>query len=140
MRRPELDDYKDEIHHPNGSIEDVWHHGDYSNDLEKYVDYLEERSLLTRNTSMMNSISQDDLVGYLETHYEVSVMLNDLSSGSIYSPENLMKYRELHGTGGMWELAKEITDDFELLHRNAQWDGDWLETLEEYVHLRIRNI
>jgi uncharacterized protein YaaN involved in tellurite resistance len=42
-QRPELDDYKDEIHHPNGSIEDVWRHNDYVEDLNKYVDHLEQQ-------------------------------------------------------------------------------------------------
>jgi len=46
MERPDLDDYKDEIHHPNGQIEDQWRHGEYVEDLEKYVDYLEKQFAL----------------------------------------------------------------------------------------------
>ena len=41
MERPDLCDYKDEIHHPNGCIEDIWRHGDYVESLEGYTDFLE---------------------------------------------------------------------------------------------------
>ena len=43
MERPDIDCYKDEIHHPNGQIEDRWRHNEYVEDLEKYVDYLESQ-------------------------------------------------------------------------------------------------
>lgn len=43
MERPKLVNYKDEIHHPNGFIEDRYMHNEYVEDLEKYVDYLESK-------------------------------------------------------------------------------------------------
>lgn len=46
MERPDIDNYKDEIHHPNGSVEDRWRHNDYVEDLNKYIDHLEELKLL----------------------------------------------------------------------------------------------
>jgi hypothetical protein len=45
MERPDLDDYKDEIHHPNEVIEDIWRHSDYVDDLNKYIDHLEKKVL-----------------------------------------------------------------------------------------------
>ena len=58
MERPDLDDYKDEIHHPNGQIEDQWRDGEYDDDLEKYVDHLEKQLALF---GVSGSFSAEDM-------------------------------------------------------------------------------
>ena len=52
MERPDIDCYKDEIHHPNGQIEDRWRHNEYVEDLEKYIEHLE---------SKVNNVVSDDV-------------------------------------------------------------------------------
>ena len=69
MERPELDNYKDEIHHPNGSIEDQWRHNEYVEDLNKYT-YSIEANL--KGISNMTNILQ-------ETGESISLMKGCLS-------------------------------------------------------------
>ncbi len=42
MERPELSDYKDEIHHHNGTTEDRWRYNEYAEDLGKHINHLEK--------------------------------------------------------------------------------------------------
>lgn len=85
-------------------------------------------------------MNNEELTIYLETHYEVVSALEQAKSLSFDSNNNLIRYYDNHGMGGMWELAKSITDDFETLYRGKEWDGEWLETLEDYIHLRINQL
>lgn len=79
-----------------------------------------------------------DLTGYLETHYEVasaieSELLNHFD-GKVH------RLVERNGMGAKWELAKDITDKFEKIHEGREWDGDWLETLEDFILNELDNI
>lgn len=57
---------------------------------------------------------------YLETHYEmVSKIEEQLSEESGFA----FDIYEKEGRGGMWLLAKELTDEFQELHK----DNDWVE-------------
>jgi hypothetical protein len=47
MERPDYTDYKDEIHYPNGQIEDQYRENDYVEDLNLYIDHLEKQLELT---------------------------------------------------------------------------------------------
>lgn len=81
-------------------------------------------------------MTEEELEEYLKTHYEVVKNLEYGLNGT-YSNAKLISYYEKHGIGGIWELAKSITDDFQFIHRNREWDGEWLDELEKYVTLRI---
>ena len=54
--RPELDWYKDEIHHPNGSTEDRWRHNEYVEDLNRFIDQqgnqIEKLKAILRKTNI----------------------------------------------------------------------------------------
>lgn len=85
-------------------------------------------------------MKEEELEDYLETHYQVVSEIEYIALGNYPSSEKLQEYRSengMGGMGGMWMLAKAITDDFQTLHRGREWDGEWLEELEKYVHFRI---
>ena len=67
-----------------------------------------------------------------ETHYEIvstiEYILNDGSPHKIY---------DLHSKGGsgyMYEHAQELTNEFELLHKDREWDGDFLDELHNFLN------
>jgi hypothetical protein len=33
----------------------------------------------------------------------------------------------------MYELAEELTDRFEKMHEGYEWDGDYFDTIEEFM-------
>ena len=44
---------------------------------------------------------------------------------------------ERYGTGYMYELARELTDEFELLNKGRQWDGEFFEEIESFLMQKI---
>jgi hypothetical protein len=73
---------------------------------------------------------------YLETHYQVVAAIEREVDKDI---ENSVVWKRLetNGTGGLWMLAKELTDEFEQLHTGREWDGEWLDTLEEFLNGKL---
>jgi hypothetical protein len=52
----------------------------------------------------------------------------------------LIEYYELNGKGCLWELAKSITDEFEELNKNREWDGEWMDEVQEFVETKINEL
>jgi hypothetical protein len=68
-----------------------------------------------------------------ETHYFVSCHINQTEEIN----DTLAARRRAHqGTGGLWELAKELTDEFENLHKGRAWDGEWMDELEAWLEFK----
>ena len=68
-----------------------------------------------------------------ETHYEV------VSAMTFYlhnHPEIVID----GGVGRLYELAEEWTDTFERLHKDEDWDGEFLETIDTYMGERLNNL
>lgn len=79
-----------------------------------------------------------DLESYLETHFEVVSFIERYMSkisGSDYDDNNsaIIIRHKGQGQGGLYELAKEWTDEFQSIHENTEFDGDWLDTIDEFL-------
>lgn len=86
-----------------------------------------------------------DLETYLETHFEVvsyieSYMLD--VGGSAYDDNTsvIIDRHKAQGHKGLYELAKEWTDEFQSIHENTEFDGDWLDTIDEYLANKNKTI
>lgn len=74
---------------------------------------------------------------YLETFYEVTSWIeSELSSAQEHrdEPNFVIDRYEQQGAGGKWELAEELTDEFEAKHEGVKWGEDesypdWLDYL-----------
>jgi len=73
-----------------------------------------------------------------ETHYEVvqAITIEHMQD----KRTGLVAYRhEAQGIGGLYELAEELTDEFEALHYNEEWaEIRYLETLEAWLELQLK--
>jgi hypothetical protein len=73
-----------------------------------------------------------------ETHYEVvSYLTASLVSNDEREPEcqNMAtKMQERQGTGGLYELAEQLTDEFERLNIDRIWDGDFYDEIETFLN------
>ena len=74
-----------------------------------------------------------------ETHYEVVQAITieltaDKRTGLV------AQRHEAQGHGGLYELAEELTDEFEALHFNEEWGENYyyLETLEEWLNEQFK--
>jgi hypothetical protein len=70
---------------------------------------------------------------WMETHYEVVAHITQLTDVEGSIPNKRM---EEQGTGGLYELAEELTNQFEELHKGREWDGEFFDEvcrfLEQY--------
>lgn len=73
---------------------------------------------------------------WMDTHFEVVSYLTTIceKEGSIAYTTQAMS-----GTGALYDLAETITAGFEEAHKGREWDGDYLEELENYLEEVERN-
>jgi len=72
-----------------------------------------------------------------ETHYEVVQAITieltaDKRTGLV------AQRHEAQGHGGLYELAEELTDEFEAIHEGHEWDGEFFETIEEWLNEQFK--
>ena len=68
-----------------------------------------------------------------ETHFEI-VSAIVIESRKNFPSGKTGEAIAQKGTGGLYELAEELTDKFELMHKDYQWDGEFFffDTIEEF--------
>ena len=73
-----------------------------------------------------------------ETHYEVVAAITSIALDNDNKDNLVYKtYRE-DGLGGLYELAEELTDEFELLNKGREWDGEFFEEIEGFLNGKFR--
>jgi len=88
---------------------------------------------------MARKIFPNGFASWQETHFEVvSAIAIELFKDN--TPSKLMAERyEAHGIGGMYELAKELTDKFEKKFKGKVWDGEWIDVLDDFIKEELFN-
>ena len=77
-------------------------------------------------------------VSWCETHHEVvSFLTLEYERGS--STSKVAEFYEKNGMRGMYDLAEELTDEFELLNKDREWDGEFFEEIESFLMKKINN-
>ena len=73
-----------------------------------------------------------------ETHYEVVQAITIIwTSDEPYGI--VLERQEAQGHGGLYELAEELTDEFEALHASEDWaERGYLETLENWLAEKLK--
>ncbi len=81
-----------------------------------------------------NDAQTDGFADWYEIHHEVVEIL------SYYENHGYtLKAREENGIGGVYELAKKLTDTFDRLHCDRQWDGEFHEEIEQFMVIQSRS-
>lgn len=72
-----------------------------------------------------------------ETHFEVVSQISYISI--LDNPYGVVAQRlEESGTGGLYELAEELTDKFEKENEGRCWDGEFFDEIEEFLAKEIQ--
>jgi hypothetical protein len=80
----------------------------------------------------------NDFESWQETHFEiVSAITLALEKDEDEQPIKLQKISETQGIGGLYELAKELTNEFEKLHEGRVWDGEFIDEMEKFINEKI---
>jgi hypothetical protein len=89
-------------------------------------------SIIREEVARQEKNFPNGFTSWMETHHDLVSWINtelmrDYPSGLI---EEVMSTK---GRGGMYELAEELTDRFEKMHEGYEWDGDYFDTIEEFM-------
>lgn len=79
---------------------------------------------------MTEGIFANDFHSWQETHFEIVSYLNRTVDivGSF-----ALKIMEKQGTGGLYEIAMSLTNEFELKFKGKEWDGDFLDEIDKFL-------
>lgn len=68
---------------------------------------------------------------WVETHHEIV----DYLTRTRFT-EGSMSYErdQAQGTGGLWELGEDLTNEFEKKYEGKDWDGEFYDTIEEFLN------
>jgi hypothetical protein len=69
---------------------------------------------------------------WMETHHQVVEAITLNLSKERYEGEVKRRY-DAQGRGGIWELAEELTDKFEKLTYEREWNGEYFDELEDFL-------
>ena len=71
-----------------------------------------------------------------ETHFEIvsaiSYRIHQMQPSSVVWLRN-----EEQGQGGLYELAEELTDEFENIYQGVEWDGNYMDTIEQFINVML---
>jgi len=69
---------------------------------------------------------------WYETFFEIASAISHVARQEF--PRGVVaEVQQAQGTGGLYELAEELTDKFEALHTGRHWDGEFFDELEVYM-------
>lgn len=69
-------------------------------------------------------------VSWMETHFEVVAAITEALK---MDDNKAIQRSEDQGTGGLYELAEELTDAFENKNKGRVWDGEFFEEIESFL-------
>lgn len=72
---------------------------------------------------------------YLETHYLIAEHITLVKE----KDEDMqpLKILNLDGMEGAWLLCQKLTDKFEQENKNREWEGDFLDAIEDFLNKEI---
>ena len=84
-----------------------------------------------------NKIFPNGFTSWMETHHEVVSEINSRLMLSGDNKANRVMYEG--GAGAIYELAEELTDKFEEMNKNREWDGEFFDEIEEFMEKELDN-
>lgn len=77
------------------------------------------------------------LTSWHETHYEVVDEMTRRLHKDEDCTQPISKFVEQNGRGGLYELAEELTDEFEEKFKDYEWDGEFFDEIENFCILKL---
>lgn len=68
-----------------------------------------------------------------ETHFNI-VSYIAITCETVGTMANSINNKQ--GTGGLYDLALNLTNEFEKLHKGKQWDGEYFDEIENFLELK----
>lgn len=73
-----------------------------------------------------------------ETHFEIVRAITELLINDSIDEKNPIYFIfNIQGTGGLYEIAEDWTDEFEKINEGRDWDGEFFDDIETFINLKI---
>lgn len=78
------------------------------------------------------------VVGFLETHFEISSQI--AKSLELENSEKVTEVHEGSGHGGLYELAQDLTMEFETKYKDYDWSEgiNYFDAIEEFLNEKLK--
>jgi len=74
---------------------------------------------------------------WAETHHEIVCTMHAMIDNDTM-PHRLERILEKEGFGGLYDLGIDLTHEFCNIHENRAWEGDWIDTIIEFLNLKLQ--
>ena len=74
---------------------------------------------------------------WLETHFEVVSYITLEYERDENNTSKVTAITEEKGMGGLYELSEKLTDEFEIIHKDREWKGDFFEEFEYFINRKL---
>jgi hypothetical protein len=88
------------------------------------------------NNNNMEKIFPNGFESWAETHHEIVSAITLIMDQDNY-PVKLEEIQHSQGKGGIWEFCLDLTNEFEELNKDKDWDGEYFDELEEFIESKI---
>ena len=86
-------------------------------------------------------ISKDKFEEWVETHFEIVSAINDQLNNGDEVEYGLAYFVEKNcGRGGLFMLARDLTDKFQQLHENTIWGYVYLQNKLNFIKINLKNL
>jgi archaellum biogenesis ATPase FlaH len=96
-------------------------------------------------SSMLNQLAYNKSKGILkhgfrdwaETHHEIVCTIHAFITNDTM-PTRLLDIIDEEGMAGLYDLGIDLTNEFENTYAGRVWDGDWVDTIIEFVNAKLK--
>jgi hypothetical protein len=74
---------------------------------------------------------------WAETHHEVVCTIHALIDNDTI-PQRIQNILDTEGFAGLYDLGIELTNEFCNTYENKEWDGDWIDTIIDFVNKKLQ--
>lgn len=72
-----------------------------------------------------------------ETHFEIVSYIYELRNNPPIESNIIEEIQLNKGIGGFYELAEDLTDEFELINKDREWDGEFFDEIEDFLEKKL---
>jgi hypothetical protein len=94
-------------------------------------------------SSMLNQLAskkpsmQKGFREWVETHHEIVCTIHAMIDNKTV-PKKLSDIIDMVDFAGLYDLGIELTTDFCNTYKDREWNGDWIETIIEFVNAKLK--
>jgi len=74
---------------------------------------------------------------WVETHHEIVCTIHALIDNDTI-PQRIQNILDTEGVAGMYDLGIELTTDFCNTYKGREWNGDWIDTIIDFVNEKLQ--